>query len=85
MLVLSRKLNETIHIGQDIVIKVVKVKGSIVGLGIEAPAEVKVLRSELLPQESPLPESKPNTTSKIEPGKIEPGKSGPLGAFTIAG
>jgi carbon storage regulator len=55
MLVLSRKHNESIHIGDDIEIKVVKIRGNVVGLGIAAPRDVKVMRSELL--SSPDPKS----------------------------
>ena len=48
MLVLSRKLDEIIHIGDDIVVKIVKIRGNVVGLGIMAPQNVKVMRSEVL-------------------------------------
>ncbi|MFM7129834.1 MAG: carbon storage regulator CsrA [bacterium] len=48
MLVLSRKMNESIVIGDNIVITVVKVDRNTVRLGIEAPPEVKVFRQELL-------------------------------------
>lgn len=48
MLVLSRKLNETICLGDNIQIKIVKIRGSVVGLGITAPENVKVMRKELL-------------------------------------
>lgn len=51
MLVLTRKTGERLHLGQDIVVKVVKVRGNSVQLGIEAPPEVAILRSELLPQQ----------------------------------
>jgi carbon storage regulator len=47
MLVLSRKENETIHIGDDIVITLVKIDRNRVRIGITAPVEVKVIRSEL--------------------------------------
>ena len=47
MLVLSRKPNTEIQIG-DVVVKVLKVRGDTVSIGIEAPREVKVLRGELL-------------------------------------
>jgi carbon storage regulator len=50
MLVLSRKLNERIKIGDSIVLTVVKIQGSNVRLGIEAPPEVDVLRDELTPR-----------------------------------
>jgi carbon storage regulator len=49
MLVLSRKLNERIMIGDSIVLTVVKIQGSHVRLGIEAPPDVDVLRDELIP------------------------------------
>jgi carbon storage regulator len=48
MLVLSRKLNERILIGDSIVLTVVKIQGGSVRLGIEAPADVDVVRNELL-------------------------------------
>ena len=51
MLVLSRKLNQSIHLGQNITISVVRIKGNVVQLGIEAPKEVHILRSELLERE----------------------------------
>jgi len=47
MLVLTRKLNETIKIGDNIVIIVVGISGDNVRIGIEAPREVKILRSEV--------------------------------------
>ncbi|MFD1204783.1 carbon storage regulator CsrA [Sporosarcina contaminans] len=48
MLVLSRKGNETIKIGNDIEIKIIEVKGDTVRLGIEAPKNVDILRGELV-------------------------------------
>jgi len=49
MLVLSRKSGQTIHLGNDITIKVVRVKGNQVRIGVEAPQEVRVRRGELPP------------------------------------
>lgn len=48
MLVLSRKRDEKIVIGNNIVITVVDVRGDKVRLGIEAPSEVPVHRQEVL-------------------------------------
>jgi carbon storage regulator len=48
MLVLSRKRDERIVIGDNIVITVVEVRGDKVRLGIEAPSEVPVHRQEVL-------------------------------------
>ncbi|QCR31496.1 carbon storage regulator CsrA [Lysinibacillus sp. SGAir0095] len=47
MLVLSRKKNESIMIGDHIEIKVLSVEGDQVKLGIVAPKNVKVHRSEV--------------------------------------
>jgi len=47
MLILSRRINEKIVIGDDIVISVVEVRGDQVKLGIEAPQSVKVFRQEV--------------------------------------
>ena len=47
MLILSRKVGETVYLNEDIEIKIVEVSGDKVRLGIEAPKDVKVLRSEL--------------------------------------
>ena len=48
MLVLTRKPGEKIHIGANITIIVVNVKGNKIRLGIDAPKEVAVLRAELM-------------------------------------
>ena len=47
MLVLSRKKNESIRIHDDIVVKVVEIRGDKVRLGIEAPPAVPVDREEV--------------------------------------
>ncbi len=47
MLVLSRKKNESIVVNENIVITVVEIRGDKVRLGIEAPREVPIHRSEV--------------------------------------
>ena len=47
MLILTRKLNETIMIGDSIEISVVDIKGDQVKIGIRAPRNVKVYRQEV--------------------------------------
>jgi carbon storage regulator len=47
MLVLTRKLGETIVIGDNIVIKVVDIHGKQIRLGIEAPSEITIFRGEI--------------------------------------
>ena len=49
MLVLSRKQNERIRVGDSVVVTVVRVSGDKVRIGIEAPPDVRVLRDELEP------------------------------------
>ncbi len=49
MLVLSRKQNQDIVIGDNIKVSVLKVKGNTVRIGIEAPRHVRVVRGELPP------------------------------------
>lgn len=48
MLVLTRKKEEEIRIGDEITIKVISIKGGGVRLGIDAPKEISIVRSELL-------------------------------------
>jgi carbon storage regulator CsrA len=48
MLVLTRKIDESIVIGDNIVVKVIAIENGNVKLGIEAPKEVAIIRDELL-------------------------------------
>jgi carbon storage regulator len=48
MLVLSRKKDEKIIIGDDIEITIVDIRGDTVKVGVSAPKEVKIFRGELL-------------------------------------
>lgn len=47
MLVLSRKKDDTIEIGNDIIIVVVEIRGDKVRLGIDAPKDISVHRGEI--------------------------------------
>lgn len=47
MLVLTRKSEQKIIIGKDIIITVLKVQGDQVSIGIEAPKSVQILREEI--------------------------------------
>lgn len=47
MLVLSRKPNQKLHIGENITVTVLGVRGGVVKLGFEAPGDVRILRGEL--------------------------------------
>lgn len=48
MLVLARKLDESIVIGDNIVVKIVAIENGVVKLGIDAPKEVSIIRDELI-------------------------------------
>ncbi|MDR0390157.1 MAG: carbon storage regulator CsrA [Spirochaetaceae bacterium] len=47
MLILSRKVNEKIMIGEDISVSILEIRGDQVRIGIEAPRQVKVFRQEV--------------------------------------
>jgi len=63
MLVLTRKKEETIRIGQDITVRILRIRGRSVQLGIEAPRNVEVVRGELAAS-SP---SKPGESQTADP------------------
>ena len=48
MLVLTRKVGEEILIGDQIYIKVIEISGNKVRLGIDAPANLRIYREEIL-------------------------------------
>ena len=48
MLILSRKINESIIIGENIEVKIISIDKGVVKLGIEAPSSVSIMRNELL-------------------------------------
>lgn len=58
MLILTRNQGESINIGEAVTITVLGTKGGQVRLGIQAPKQIKVLRSELLDRKAPDSESR---------------------------
>jgi carbon storage regulator len=65
MLVLSRKSGESIVINGDVKLTIVKVSGNRVRLGIEAPSDVTVTRSEL--------QRRPATVPTVSPDAVDNG------------
>jgi carbon storage regulator len=50
VLVLSRRIGQSVVIGDDVVVSVLEVRGDVVRIGIDAPRSVAVNRSEILEQ-----------------------------------
>ena len=66
MLILSRKSGEALIINEEIEIKIIEVNGDKVKIGINAPQNVKILRSEL----RQTGESKKDAVSGVNPKKL---------------
>ncbi len=47
MLVLTRKIGETIRIGEEVTVQVLAVRGGQVRLGLAAPPDVRIFREEI--------------------------------------
>ena len=47
MLILSRKINEKIMIGDDISVSIIEIRGDQVRIGVDAPKSIKVFRQEV--------------------------------------
>ena len=69
MLVLTRKVGESIKINDDVKITVIEVKGKNIRLGIDAPKTTKVYREEVF-----LKIKQENKTAASTPAGFDPGK-----------
>ena len=75
MLVLSRKIDESIVINNDITIVVVEIRGDKVRLGVEAPKEVPVHRREVfeaIARGEPVDVTGGNATTETPSGESLP-------------
>jgi len=68
MLVLTRKLNEEIKIGKDIVIKVLSISENQIKIGIDAPRNIQIYRNELYEKvkEETINASRSSSLAKID-------------------
>jgi len=65
MLILNRKLNDSIQIGDDIEVKIIGVEGDQVKVGIEAPKSVDVFRKEIYLKIQEENQEASNTTNEL--------------------
>lgn len=66
MLILSRKIGESVVINDNVIVKILEVSGDKVRIGIEAPKEISILRSEL----KETAEQNKTASAQISRGKL---------------
>ena len=71
MLILTRRVGEALHIGEQVVVKVLSVRGGQVRLGIDAPREIKVNRDEVVNPRSKQQERRPEPRQRPEESTAE--------------
>ncbi|WBH38958.1 Translational regulator CsrA [Pseudomonas aeruginosa] len=60
MLILTRRVGETLMVGDDVTVKVLGVKGNQVRIGVNAPKEVAVHREEIYQRIQKEKDQEPN-------------------------
>jgi carbon storage regulator CsrA len=67
MLVISRRINERVRIGEEVWVSIVDLVGGKVKLGIDAPRHVSIMREELLKGEGLPPDYRPGRRETVRP------------------
>ena len=65
MLILTRRQNESIVVGDDVVVRILRVQGGRVRIGIQAPDNIRVSRFEIPFDQPPMPHAIPETVNDI--------------------
>ena len=85
MLVLTRKLQETIKIGDNVTIHILRVKGNTVRLGIDAPRQVRIVRGELTGKPLPAGDTSKTGQDGLKNDAVSAGNPVAKGGFQGAG
>jgi len=72
MLVLSRQKNETIEIGENIVLTITSISRNRVSIGIEAPKDIRVVRGELKDKPCNYSQQTVSSSSLIASSTVQP-------------
>ena len=75
MLILTRRVGETVMIGEDVTVTVLRVKGNQVRLGVNAPKSISVQREEIfhrIKRESAESSEKVEKAETAEKAEAEP-------------
>ena len=74
MLILTRKIGETVRIGENITVKVLALRGGQISLGFTAPNDVRIFREEVLRGTAAAPTiaEPPPATPPVQPTQPKP-------------